>query len=99
MRTKKPWEASYESIHKKEKFTYQVPEHESPLEKEIQPYLSREEFEKVMSSDHKPNTIISLQSKHLRALTDEKKLWDFSFLNLQQILQELTALQGKSERI
>jgi len=26
-------------------------------------------------------------------------LWDFSLLNLQGMLQELTALQGKSERI
>jgi len=99
MRTKKPWEASYASIHKKEKFTYHVPEHETPLEDEIKPYLSQAEYDQVMASDNKPNAIISLQSKHLRALTDEKKLWDFSFLNLQQLLQELTALQGKSERI
>jgi putative membrane protein len=35
----------------------------------------------------------------LRQLTDEKKLWDFSLLNLQQMLQELTACQGKAERI
>ena len=32
-------------------------------------------------------------------LTDENKFWDFSFLNFQQSLQELTALQGKAERI
>ncbi|MDN3641295.1 bestrophin family ion channel [Lutimonas halocynthiae] len=99
MRTKKPWEASYESMHKKEKFTYQVPEHESPLEDEIKPYLSKVEYEKVMAAANKPNAIISLQSKHLRTLTDEKKIWDFSLLNLQQMLQELTSLQGKSERI
>ncbi len=99
MRSKKPWEATYESLHKKEKFSYQVPEHETPLEEEIRPYLSKAEYDKVMAAAHKPNAIISLQSKHLRALTDEKKLWDFSLLNLQQILQELTALQGKSERI
>ena len=99
MRSKKPWEASYESMHKKEKFAYQVPEHDTPLEDEIKPYLSEVEYEKVMSAANKPNAIISLQSKHLRTLTDEKKLWDFSLLNIQQLLQELTALQGKSERI
>lgn len=99
MRTKKPWETSYESIQKKEIFKYLTPEYESPLEEEIKPHLSQEEFDFVMSFDNKPNAIISLQSKHLRALTDEKKLWDFSLLNLQQMLQELTALQGKSERI
>ncbi len=99
MRTKKSWEASYESIHKKETFKYNVPEFETSLEEEIQPHLSKEEFEHVMSKDNKPNAIIALQSEHLRALTDEKKIWDFTLLNLQQMLQELTALQGKSERI
>ena len=99
MRTKKSWEATYQSIHKKAIFEYNVPEFKTSLEEEIQPYLSKEEYDHVMSKDNKPNAIISLQSKHLRALTDEKKLWDFTLLNLQQILQELTALQGKSERI
>lgn len=99
MRTKKPWEATYESMHKKETFKYNVPEFDFSLEEEIRPHLSQEDFDYVMSFDNKPNAIINLQSKHFRSLTDEKKLWDFSLLNLQQTLQELTALQGKSERI
>ncbi|MFT5779877.1 MAG: putative membrane protein [Crocinitomicaceae bacterium] len=99
MRAKKPWESSYPHDHKKEKYQYNVPEFSSTLEEELKPYLSEEEFDKVMSKDNKPNAIISLQSEHLRRLTDEKKLWDFSLLNLQQMLQELTALQGKAERI
>ncbi|MBL4667695.1 MAG: hypothetical protein JKY30_00315 [Flavobacteriales bacterium] len=99
MRTKKTWEASYEKLSKKEAFQYNVPEYNSPLEKEIEDYLSKEELEYVMSNDNKPNAIIGLQSKHFRKLTDEKKIWDFTLLNLQQMLQELTALQGKSERI
>ena len=99
MRTKKTWEASYQKESKKKTLQYDVPEYDSPLEDEIKPYLSKEEFDFVMNNDNKPNAIISLQSKHLRRLTDEKKLWDFTLLNLQQMLHELTALQGKSERI
>lgn len=99
MRTKKTWEASYEAMHKKGPFTYNVPEFMTTLEEEMAPYLSKEEFDYVMSKENKPNAIISLQSKHLRELTDHKKLWDFSLLNLQQILQELTAHQGMAERI
>jgi putative membrane protein len=99
MRTKKSWEASYKLNHKNGTFSYNVPEFETTLEEELEPYLSKEEYDEVMSKDNKPNAIISLQSKHLRQLTDEKKLWDFSLLNLQQMLQELTALQGKAERI
>jgi putative membrane protein len=99
MRTKKIWEASYEAMHKKEVFSYNVPEFKTPLEDELKPFLSNQEFEYVMTKDNKPNAIMGLQSRHLRSLTDEKKLWDFSLLNLQQMLQELTALQGKTERI
>jgi putative membrane protein len=99
MRTKKQWETTYEILHKKNSSMYKVPEHDTPLEEALAPYLSKEEFEKVMAKDNKTNAIIGLQSNHLRTLTDEKKLWEFSLLNLQQLLQELTALQGKSERI
>ncbi len=99
MRTKKSWEASYETNHKNTQFAYNIPEFTAPLEDELKPYLSQEEFDYVMTMDNKPNALISLQSKHLRKITDEKKLWDFSLLNLQGMLQELTALQGKAERI
>jgi len=99
MRTKKKWEASYESMHSKGTFVYNVPENETTLEDELKPYLSEEEYVYVMTKDNKPNVILSLQSKHLRKLTDEKKFWDFSLLNFQQQINELTALQGKSERI
>lgn len=99
MRAKKSWEASYEKEFQKGNFTYNVPEYKTSLEEEIKPLLSEEEFNYVMSKGNKPNALISLQSQHLRKLTDEKKLWDFSLLNLQQMLQELTTLQGQSERI
>ena len=99
MRTKKAWEASYVSKSKKKVFEYNIPESKTTLEEEMKPYLSEEEFTYVMSKDNKPNALISLQSMHLRRLTDQKKLWDFSLLQLQQMLQELTALQGKVERI
>lgn len=99
LRTRKQWEASYEKVHNKISFDYLIPEYDTELDKELEPYLSKEEFDYVMSKDSKTNAIISLQSKHLRSLTDDKKIWDFSLLNLQQMLQELTALQGKAERI
>lgn len=99
MRTKKSWETSYVDMHSKVSFKYNVPEYTSPLDAELAPHLSIEEFNYVITKENKANAIMSLQSKHLRRLTDEKKIWDFSLLNLQSMLQELTALQGKSERI
>ncbi len=99
MRSKKSWESSYEQTHKQATFSYNIPEFTTTLEDELEPYLSKEEHGYVMSKDNKPNAIINLQSQHLRKLTDEKKFWDFTLLNLQQMLHEMTALQGKSERI
>jgi len=100
MRTKKPWEADYDHRGEKKGFGgYYVPEFQETLEEELKPYLSQDEFEKVMAAGNKPNAVISLQSSHLRKLTDEKKLWDFTLLSLQDMLKELTALQGKAERI
>jgi putative membrane protein len=99
MRAKKQWETNYNHNHKKTVYQYNIPEFKSELVDELKPFLSEIELSKVMQKDNKPNAIISLQSQHLRMLTDENKFWDFSFLNFQQSLQELTALQGKAERI
>lgn len=99
LRTKKQWEATYQSISEKESLGYNIPEFTTPLEEEMKPYLSNEEYEYVMTKDNKPNAIISLQSTHLRKITDNKKFWDFTLLNLQQMLTDLTAYQGKAERI
>lgn len=100
MRTKKQWEAEYKMEGKKKvNFEYNVPEYTTPIEDELRPYLSEEDFEYVMRMDNKPNAIINLQSMHLRKLADEGKIWDFSLLRMQEMLQEMTALQGKSERI
>ena len=99
MRTKKPWETSYQNMKQTKGYEYNVPELQSNLEDEIKDYLSEEELKQVLSKDNKPNAIMSLQAKHLRQLTDQKKIWDFSFLNLQQILNDLTSFQGKTERI
>lgn len=99
LRTRKSWETSYDQMHKRANFKYLVPEQETTLEEELAPYLSKEEYDYVMAKENKANAIIGLQSAHLRRLTDEKKLWDFSLLNLQTMLKELTELQGMAERI
>lgn len=99
MRTKKPWESDYRNESDTHHLFWNIPEKGTTLEEELKPLLSNQELKLVLSKDNKPNAVISLQSKHLRELGDEGKIWDFSILRLQEILQELTALQGKSERI
>jgi putative membrane protein len=99
MRAKKIWEADYGKKKTPKNYHYNIPEIMTELGDELKPLLSDKEYAYVMASDNKPNALIGLQSKHLRTLTDEKKIWDFSLLNMQGMLQEMTALQGKSERI
>jgi len=99
MRDRKVWETDYRDMERQKDFEFNVPEHKTTLEEALNPHLSAEEYNYVLSKDNKSNAITSLQSKHLRKLTDEKKLWDFTFLNLQQILNDLTSFQGKTERI
>lgn len=100
MRQKKSWETDYKSKHNKKWHDDKItPEWNSTLEEELKPYLSTEEYEYVMSKNNKPNAIIGLQSKHFRQLSDAQVIWHFSFLEYEKLLQELTALQGKSERI
>lgn len=99
MRTKKSWETSYKSEDSNENQYWVTPEYVTPIEEELKCFLSEKEFEYVMTKENKPNAIMSLQSEHFRKLTNQKKFWDFTLLKLQGMLQELTALQGKSERI
>lgn len=100
MRARKDWETNYNSKHNREwRDKSGTPEWQTELEDELKPYLSQDELTYVMSKGNKPNAIISLQSKHFRKLHDAGVLWNFSFLEFENTLKELTALQGKSERI
>lgn len=99
LRSKRNWEASYADMHQKISFQYHVPEFTTPLEEALKPWLSEEEFKAVMAAEHKPNVLLSLQSKHLRSLSDERKIWDFSLLSLQAMIKEMMEQQGKAERI
>ena len=100
MRSPKPWEQfmSSSSNRKWSIHTY-IPERRHSLEDALADYLDAEEMEYVLSKSNKQTALIYLQSRHLRRLKDRDLLWEFSFLELEKILQELLTLQGKSERI
>lgn len=66
---------------------------------ELANYLSKDELNYVMSKKNKAAACLYLQSSHLRKLKQEGLLWEFSFLELENLLEELFTLQGKSERI
>lgn len=100
MRTCKPWEVQvHEKSNQEWTSIIQPPERTSTLEDDLKPYLSHEDLEYVMSKGNKQTALLYLQSHHLRKLKEQGMIWEFSFLELEAILQELFTLQGKSERI
>ncbi len=100
MRVSKPWETiMHEKTNKEWSKVVSPPEWRSKVEDDMKPYLSKEDLDYVMSKNNKQTAVLYLQSHHLKTLKEKKVIWEFSFLELEGILQELFTLQGQSERI
>jgi len=100
MRQNKPWETYTTSKdHKAWGEMLNLPELNIPIEEEFKKVLSAEEVAYVMSKKNKANAVLSLQSKHLKRLKESGHIWEFSFLELENVVKEFFTLQGKSERI
>ena len=98
MRASKPWETTVK--HKtNQEWDIRPPELDTTLEDDLKPYISEDDLQNVMKKDNKQTALLYLQSHHLRKLKDEGIIWEFSFLELENILKEFFTLQGKSERI
>ena len=100
MRAAKPWETVvHEKTNKEWQKLTQPPEWNENLEEELKHYLSDEDMKYVMTKNNKKTAILYLQNKQLRNLKDEGYIWEFSFLQMEGVMEELFTLQGKSERI
>lgn len=100
MRMSKPWETVIHEKSNKEWSSFiSPPEWNSSVEEDMKPYLSNVDLEYVMSKNNKQTAILYLQSHHLKRLKERGIIWEFSFLELEGVLQEIFTLQGQSERI
>jgi len=100
MRQPKPWEyVMKENTNKEWANKIYVPEFNIPFNEAITPYLSKEEIEHLQNKSNKQTAILYLQSKHLKKLKEKGLIWEFSFLELENVIEELFTHQGKSERI
>ncbi len=100
MRSSKPWETVMtEKANRQWAEMIKPPELQSNVEVDLKPYLSDEDMAYVMSKNNKQTALLYLQSHHLRHLKEKGMVWEFSFLELENVLKELFTLQGKSERI
>lgn len=62
-------------------------------------YLSAEDYDYLMTKGNKASHIVSLQSKEFMELKQKGMIDDFRHMELENMLKEFYALQGKSERI
>jgi putative membrane protein len=100
MRAAKPWETVvHERTNREWSQLISPPEWEASLEDDLRPYLSDKDLAYVLAKNNKQTALLYLQSHHLRRLKEGGEVWEFSFLELEGVLQELFTLQGKSERI
>jgi len=98
MRMPKPWETT--AGHRtNQEWDIRPPEMDSTLEADLEPYISKIELEDALTKNNKQTALLYQQSHHLKKLKEKGLLWEFSFLELEAVLQELFTLQGKSERI
>lgn len=100
MRQPRKWEV-FQEHHTNREWSnmIHVPEKEKSLEEDFGPYLTDEEKNYALSKTNKGGALLFLQSRHLRELKEKGLIWEFSFLELENLLQEMFALQGMSERI
>jgi putative membrane protein len=98
MRDQKQWETTV-NLKTNQEWQIRPPERDSTLQDDIKPYLNQEDIDDVFAKDNKQTALLYQQSHHLRKLKEEGVIWEFSFLELESLLQELFSLQGKSERI
>jgi putative membrane protein len=98
MRQPKQWETTSNDKTNRE-WGIQPPEKKSSLKEDLGAYLSQDDLEYVISKDNAQTAILYLQSHHLRKLKENGMLWEFSFLELEGLIQELLTVQGQTERI
>jgi putative membrane protein len=100
LRQKKPWESFRDSKTNRE-FSdyYEVQEWKIPFEEAVAPHLSKEEMGHISGKTNKAAQILSLQSNHLRRLKEEGLIWEFAFLEMENLIKEMFTFQGKNERI
>ena len=100
MRQPRKWE-EFEKAHTNREWSriVHIPEKVFSLEDDLFHYLDPEEWEYTLSKNNKAAALLYLQSSHLKKLKEKGLIWEFAFLELENLLEELFTLQGKTERI
>lgn len=99
MRESRIWETSGKAYNDEYKKFYKIPERETPLEAELIKYIGEEEFKYIMGTKNKAVQLMSLQSKTVKSLFQNKEIDSYQFVEMQKMIKDFYDQQGRSERI
>ena len=101
MRADRPWEhlKNTKSNTEFRESTFLIYEDSIPIDEAIKDYISVEEYKEVFAKGNKASQLLGVQSSRLKELIQQGLINDFRHIGMTNILEELYALQGKSERI
>ncbi len=99
LRTPREWETMNLSENQKYSQLYQTPEKLNPLEDELKIYLSDSDYKYVIGKTNRAVHLVNMQSEHIKELLKEGWLDNYTFVDMQKLLQSFFDEQGKSERI
>jgi putative membrane protein len=99
LREARKWEGQERKDNIEYRRLFPVDEFESTLAERLQPVLSDADFGYVMAKKNRATHLISLQSRHLRALLEAGRINHLNYVELEKLLVDLYDHQGKCERI
>ncbi len=99
LRENRAWEAAGKKYNKEYQSFYTIPERVTTLEEELAKYLTPDELAYILTTKNKAAQLLSLQSKTIRELLDQKEMDVYRFLEMHQKIDAFNDGQGKSERI
>ncbi|MBK8498578.1 MAG: multidrug transporter [Flavobacteriales bacterium] len=99
LRQPRAWEHMIKVYNREYQRWYQVDEVENRMEDALTGLITLEEKAEVLGKSNKATQLIAMQSKDLRQLLDQGLIEDFRHMELEKLLVDLYAQQGKCERI
>lgn len=99
LRQPREWEHLIKVYNREYSKWYTIDERVGKLEDALAGLIDEEERRHVLSKTNAATQLIALQSKDLRQLLDRGLIEDFRHMELEKLLVDLYAQQGKCERI
>ena len=94
LRTSRDWETASKPYNAEYKKFYSVPEKETPLEEELEKYISKEEIKYILTTHNRAGQLISLQSKAVRELYDNGMIDSLKFSDMHKAVRDFYEHQG-----